>query len=130
MPLNFKNPFKIKKKNKKLYILKSFKIAINLVKQNKILGFINCPINKTEIFGNKDIGITEFLAKKEGVYGKEAMLIYNQKLSVVPLTTHIRVKNISNKLVNNEIKYSIILHEMYCPNANWFYQVNLPKLPQ
>ncbi len=98
VPLNFKNPFKISKKNKQMYILESFKIAINLVKQNKILGFINCPINKTEIFGNKDIGITEFLAKKEGVYGKEAMLIYNQKLSVVPLTTHIRVKNISKKL--------------------------------
>jgi len=98
VPLNFKNPFKISKKNKQMYILESFKIAINLVKQNKILGFINCPINKTEIFGDKDIGITEFLAKKEGVYGKEVMLIYNQKLSVVPLTTHIRVKNISKKL--------------------------------
>ena len=70
VPLNFKNPFKITKKNKQIYILKSFKIAIDLARQNKVLGLINCPINKTEIFGNKDIGITEFLAKKEGIYGK------------------------------------------------------------
>jgi len=98
VPLNFKNPFKITKKNKKIYILKSFKIAIDLARRNKVLGFINCPINKTETFGNKDIGITEFLAKNEGIYGNEAMLIYNQKLSVVPVTTHIKVKNIAKQL--------------------------------
>lgn len=119
VPLNFKNPFKIKKKNKKLYILKSFKIAINLVKQKKVLGLINCPINKTEIFDNKDIGVTEFLAKKEGVYGQEAMLIYNQKLSVVPVTTHIKVKNIAKQLSKRLlINKSITINKFFMKRFN------------
>ena len=30
--------------------------------------------------------------------GKEVMLIHNKKLSVVPLTTHIDIKNVTNKI--------------------------------
>ena len=119
VPLNFKNPFKITKKNKQIYILKSFKIAIDLARQNKVLGLINCPINKTEIFGNKDIGITEFLAKKEGIYGKEAMLIYNHKLSVVPVTTHIKVKNITKQLSKRLlINKSITINKFFIKRFN------------
>ncbi len=103
VPLSFKDPFKIPIKNKKKYLLKCFKIAIKLAKKKEIKGFINCPINKFEIFGNKNIGITEFLAKKENVLGKEAMLIFNRELSVSPLTTHIKVKNISKKLTKKLI---------------------------
>ena len=119
VPLNFKNPFKITKKNKQIYILKSFKIAIDLARRNKVLGLINCPINKTEIFGNKDIGITEFLAKKEGIYGKEVMLIYNHKLSVVPVTTHIKVKNITKQLSKRLlINKSITINKFFMKRFN------------
>ena len=44
------------------------------------------------MFENNSYGITEFLAKKEGNLGKEVMLIYNEKLSVSPITTHIKLK--------------------------------------
>ena len=44
------------------------------------------------------MGVTEFLAKKNKIQGKEIMLIYNKKLSVVPLTTHIAIKNIAKKI--------------------------------
>ena len=41
-----KKPFqKISNKSNK-YIFKSFDIAIDLIKNKKILGFINCPISK------------------------------------------------------------------------------------
>ncbi len=98
VPLNFTDPFKVPIKNKRNYLNKAFNIAIDLAKNKKIKGFINCPINKLETFGNKTIGITEFLAKKEKILGKEAMLIYNKKLAVSPITTHIRIKNISRVL--------------------------------
>ena len=98
VPLNFNDPFKVPIKNKRNYLIKSFNIAINLVRNKKIKGFINCPINKLETFGNKTIGITEFLAKKEKILGREAMLIYNKKLAVSPITTHIQVKKISRTL--------------------------------
>ncbi len=98
VPLNFTDPFKVPIINKRNYLNKAFNIARDLAKNKKIKGFINCPINKLETFGNKTIGITEFLAKKEKILGKEAMLIYNKKLAVSPITTHIRIKNISRVL--------------------------------
>ena len=98
VPLVFKNPFKVPIKNKKPYIMNCFKIAIDLAKKKKVAGFINCPINKFETFGLRTMGVTEFLAKKEKVLGKEAMLIYNKSLSVSPITTHIKIKNVSKKI--------------------------------
>tara|TARA_B100001996_G_scaffold14221_1_gene11869 strand:- start:1446 stop:2420 length:975 start_codon:yes stop_codon:yes gene_type:complete len=98
IPLKFKNPFKVSAKIKSQYIIKCLKLGIELAKKKKVLGLINCPINKGETFGDNFTGITEFLAKKEGVYGKEAMLIYNKELSVSPITTHIRVGQISRKI--------------------------------
>jgi len=98
VPLKFKNPFNVPDKVKSKYILRCFNVALDLVKKKKVSGLINCAINKKETFGKNYTGITEFLAKKEGVLGKEAMLIYNKKLSVSPITTHIKVKKISKKI--------------------------------
>ena len=103
VPLKFKNPFKVPIKNKRSYIMNCFKIAIDLAKKREVAGFINCPINKFETFGLRTMGITEFLAKKEKVLGKEAMLIYNKSLSVSPITTHIKIKNVSKKITKQII---------------------------
>ena len=108
VPLKFNNPFRVSPKAKSKYIFHCFKIATELARKKKISGLINCPINKKETFGNNFKGITEFLAKKEGVLGKEVMLIYNKKLSVSPITTHIMIKkvskNLSKKLIINKLK--------------------------
>ena len=80
VPLKFKNCFQINKREKSKYIKDCFKIGIDLAKKRKVLGIINCPINKKDLFGNENIGVTEFLAKKDGCLGKEAMIIYNKKL--------------------------------------------------
>jgi len=47
--------------------------------------------------------VTEFLAKKKGVLGKEAMLIYNNSLSVSPITTHIRLNSVSKNISKKKI---------------------------
>jgi len=93
-----KKPFqKISNKSNK-YIFKSFNIAKDFIKNKKILGFINCPVSKETLFKNKYQGITEFLSKKAGVADCGVMLIYNKKLSVSPLTTHIPLGQVNKKI--------------------------------
>ena len=119
VPLVFKNPFKVPIKNKKPYIMNCFKIAIDLAKKKKVAGFINCPINKFETFGLRTMGVTEFLAKKEKVLGKEAMLIYNKSLSVSPITTHIKIKNVSKKITKKIIiDKSLTINNFYKKRFN------------
>ena len=48
-------------------------------------------------------GITEFLSKKSKVMGNEVMLIYNKKLSVSPMTTHISINKISKTIKKTNI---------------------------
>jgi len=88
---------KISNKSNK-YILKCFDYAMELAESKKILGFINCPISKESLFKKKHQGITEFLSKKSGNSGNEVMLIYNNKLSVAPITTHIPLNQVSLKI--------------------------------
>jgi len=98
-----KKPFeKISNKSNK-YILKCFDVAIKLIKEKKIIGFINCPISKEHLFKNKYQGITEFLSKKTGKSGNEVMLIYSNELSVSPVTTHIPLRDVSKKINKSKI---------------------------
>ncbi len=123
VPLKFNKPFNIPKKIKTGYIINSFNLAIKLTKEKKILGFINCSINKREVFKNKDFGVTEFLAKKLGVLGKEAMLIYNKELSVSPITTHIKLKKVSRSISKKKIIEKLI-------SINKFYLRNFKIKPK
>ena len=117
-----KKPFeKISVKSNK-YIFDCFSIALELSKMKKINGFINCPVSKETLFKNKHQGITEFLANKSGKKGEEVMLIYNQKLAVTPITTHIPLSR-----VNREIsKIKIIKKVLIIDN---FYKKYLGKKP-
>ena len=103
IPLRFHKPFNVPKKNKTNYIINSLNVGIKFAKEKKILGFINCPINKNEVFTNKDFGVTEFLATKLGILGKEVMLIYNKELSVCPITTHIKLKKVPESISKKKI---------------------------
>jgi len=100
---NQKKPFeKISNKSNK-YIFKCFNVALKFVKEKKILGFINCPVSKESLFKNKHQGITEFLSKKSGRNNNGVMLIYNKKLSVSPITTHIPLNQVSLKIEKSKI---------------------------
>tara|TARA_A100000164_G_scaffold301978_1_gene277327 strand:+ start:4257 stop:5228 length:972 start_codon:yes stop_codon:yes gene_type:complete len=123
VPVKFEKPFEIKKKNKIKYVLDSIDLAIKMAKEKKILGFINCPINKKETFGNKKFGITEFLGKKLGVLGKEVMLIFNKELAVAPITTHIQLKKVSSDISKKKIVDKLI-------TINKFYSNNLKIKPK
>ena len=84
------------------YIATCFDIAIKLLKNNVSNKFINGPISKKTFLKKKFNGITEYLANKTNT-NKFAMIIYNKNLSVCPLTTHLPIKNVSNKINKLEI---------------------------
>ena len=98
IPLDFQKCFDVSLKNSTKYFLTSLNLAHKLAEQKKIIGFINCPIDKKLIKKTKKLGLTELLASKSSIRnGSEVMLIYNKKLSVAPITTHIKIKDISKR---------------------------------
>lgn len=106
--LNFSNPFLIKKKESSQFIKKSLTLAHKLALDKNVIGIINCAIDK-QLLSKKNIGVTEFLANKCKLKKNyEVMMIYNKKMSVVPITTHINIKkvssNISKSIIVNKIK--------------------------
>ena len=84
------------------YIATCFDIAIKLLKNNVSNKFINGPISKKTFLKSKYNGITEYLANKTNTK-KFAMIIYNKKLSVCPLTTHLPIKYVSKQINKLEI---------------------------
>ena len=84
------------------YITKCFDIGLKLMKEGVSEKFINGPISKVNFLKNKFNGITEYLAYRTQTKNF-AMIIYNKKLSVCPLTTHLPIKYISKKINRNEI---------------------------
>ena len=99
---------KISIKSKK-YIESCFDTALDIIKKNEdkfIL--INGPVSKKAFLQKKYLGITEYLSRKTNTKN-EVMLIYNEKISVSPITTHIPLKFVAKqiskkKIVNNILK--------------------------
>jgi 4-hydroxy-L-threonine phosphate dehydrogenase PdxA len=108
-PLKFKSCFNVSENEAAKYVVGCLNFAHKLASEKKIKGFINCPIDKNLIKNNKTFGVTEFLAKKSNIKNNsEIMLLYNKKLSVVPLTTHIGIKDISGNIKKKTIVEKII----------------------
>jgi len=108
VPLKYKNLSKIKKKNNSAYILKCLDLAHEIAINKDIVGFINCAIDKKKVFGTKKIGVTEYLGKKNKTKNKEVMMLYNKNISVIPLTTHINLKDVNKKINKKLIEDKII----------------------
>ena len=90
------------------FIENSFEKSLKLLKYNKKSVLINGPISKANFLKKKYPGITEYLSKKTKSK-KEVMLIYNKKLSVSPITTHMPLKYVSKNLSIKKIRENIIL---------------------
>ncbi len=116
--LNFKNPFKINKKDKSIYVLNCLDKAHKLAREKIIFGFVNAPIDK-KIFNSKYLGVTEYLSKKNKLKGEEVMLLFNKNLSVVPITTHLNIREVSKKLKSSLIEKKIkTLNKFYIKKLN------------
>ena len=103
------------------FIKNSFKMGFDMMKIFNSYKFINGPISKKTFLNKKYPGITEYICQKYNVK-KFAMIIYNEELSVCPLTTHIPIKNVPKFITKKNISEKVKL-------INDFY-INIKKLGQ
>ncbi len=98
----------------KEYIENSFIKALDILKKNKkkcIL--INGPVSKQAFLQKKYLGITEYLSDKTKSKG-QVMLIYNDNLSVSPITTHIPIKKVAKQISKEKITNNVLkINEFY-----------------
>ena len=103
---------KISSKSNK-FIKNSFELAFQIIKKNNINKFINGPISKKNFLKNKFLGITEYISEKF-LSKNTCMLIFNKKLSVCPITTHLPLKLVSKKISKeNIIKKVSLINDFY-----------------
>jgi 4-hydroxythreonine-4-phosphate dehydrogenase len=104
------------------YINKSFEIALKILKEKNCAGLINGPISKKCFLKGQTLGITEYLSKKTSTEDV-VMLIFNNKLSVSPMTTHLALKDVHKHISIKKIyKHVSIIDE--------FFKKNFKKKPK
>ena len=112
---------KISSKSNK-FIRNSFELAFKIIKKYNIVKFINGPISKKYFLKKEFLGITEYISKKF-LTKKTCMLIFNRKLSVCPITTHLPLKLVSKKITKKNIINKVSL-------INIFYEEKLKFKPR
>ena len=105
-----------------VYIKNCFNISLKILNSGITNKLINGPISKNTFLNKKFLGITEYLAKKTKASGN-AMLIYNKRLSVCPITTHLPLKFVTKDINKKKIIEKITL-------INNFYKKNLRFKPK
>ena len=106
----------------KNYISECFKISLELIKKNKNTALINGPISKKHFLNKKFLGITEYISKKTNTK-KQVMLIYNEKISVSPVTTHLPLKYVAKNITKKKIINTVV-------EIKKFYENLLNKKPK
>ena len=94
------------------YIKNCFETSFKILKSEITNKLINGPISKNSFLNNKFLGITEYLAKKTKA-NQNAMLIYNKKLSVCPITTHLPLKSVVKNITKKKIIEKVILIDAF-----------------
>ena len=110
---HFKKTFYKITNNSSKYIENCFQEALKLIKIHKIKTLINGPISKKHFLNKKFLGITEYIAKKSGKKGLEVMLIYNDKLSVSPITTHLPLQDVRKNITTKKIIYNVKMINLF-----------------
>ena len=118
----FKKAFSKISKSSNEYIKECFDKAISLIKLKKIKKLINGPISKIHFLQKKFPGITEYVASITKTKDL-VMLIYNEKMAVCPLTTHVPIKNVSQHVKKRKIINTV-------NKINDFYKNKLRKKPK
>ena len=119
---NFSKPFEKISRKSNLYIENCFKVAFEIIEKGLSNKLINGPISKKSFLSKKYLGITEYISDKFFIKNN-AMLIYNNNLSVCPITTHLPLKVVSKQINKKIIKSKINL-------IFKFYKKYLKKKPK
>ena len=122
--IDYKLQLKFKKisKESKEYIKKSFDTAFKIINLGITNKLINGPISKKAFLSKNHLGMTEYISDKFNIK-KNAMLIFNKRISVCPITTHLPLK-----LVAKKIKPNLIIEKVSLINN--FYKTHLNKKPR
>ena len=115
----YKEPFENISNKSNNYITKCFDLALRILSKNKYLSLVNGAISKKSFLKGRFLGITEYLAEKTK-RKNVVMLIYNKKLSVSPITTHLPLKDVNKNIT----RVKIIKHIQLIEN---FYKKTLKK---
>ena len=105
----FKKPFEKISNKSNYYVSECFQKGFQIINNNSVAGLINGPISKKTFLKRKFQGITEFLSNKFKSQNDFAMLIFNKKLSVSPITTHLPVTKITKNLKEKNIILKTLL---------------------
>jgi 4-hydroxythreonine-4-phosphate dehydrogenase len=119
----FKKSFEPISERSNTYISSCFNVGLNFLRRNNLVKFINGPISKKHFLNGKTFGITEYLAKKTNKNNNVSMLIFNKKLSVSPITTHIPLKDVHKYISKKKIYKHVEL-------INTFYKKKFKKIPR
>ena len=119
----FKKPFEKISNKSNSYIAECFKLALRIIKKNRYLKFINGPISKKSFLNGKFLGITEYIAQKTKRKNNVVMLIFNKKLSVSPITTHLALKDVPKNISKQKIYTHVKL-------ITEFYKKNFKRKPK
>ena len=123
---NYLNLFNIENISKKKYknLINQIHIS-NYLSNTSLIDLVTLPINKA-LF-KKEIeftGMTEYLAKINKK--KTFMLMYGEKFSVIPLTTHINLNNVKKFLNKKYLNNS--LNEIINLTQKKIYKLNIKKI--
>ena len=112
--INYSKNIKFQKISSKSnnYIRNCFEISFKILKSGITNKLINGPISKNTFLNKKFLGITEYLANKTKA-SSNVMLIYNKKLSVSPITTHLPLKLVAKKITKRKIIKNITLIDSF-----------------
>ena len=94
------------------YIKNCFETSFKILRSRITNKLINGPISKNSFLKKKYLGITEYLTKKTKS-NQNAMFIYNKKLSVCPITTHLPLKLVVKNITKNKIIEKISLIDSF-----------------
>ena len=109
------------------FVIKSIKSCVNLLLQKKANAIVTNPINKFIMKSNnfRFNGHTEYLGYLSKLNKKPIMMLESDKLKVVPLTTHIPISSIAQKINSKMIieKIKVLNKELI-----EIYKIKNPKI--
>ena len=109
------------------FVEKSILKAINLLNSKLASAMVTCPINKFVMrkCGFKYNGHTEFLASLSKKKNIPIMLLHSPDLNVVPLTTHVPIKDISKYITKKLLIEKI---EVLSLELEKYFKIKNPKI--
>ena len=114
-------------KKNALTIIESIKNAVNLLKLNKFSGIVTNPISKSVLYSKNFNfpGQTEFLKSLDKTNNISVMMLMNDSLKTVPLTTHIPLSKVEELISAKKIEETL---EVIDREMKRYFRIKNPKI--